>query len=283
MGDGTIHIRNAHTGKEAHVRLFTSDGLLDDAAFDSIDEVFSFPTAEKGEHVSPRLVFMLDHFSDIVAPGKVVTLESGYRSPHYNSAIRNKGGNVAKTSTHIDGMALDFSIEGVDGRELWEMIRTRECCGVGYYGGRSIHLDSSRPRFWEASTSKVRTAESDYNRRIHLSTDFDRYRGGDMMLLSFSSVSDFGFGVKRTVSVVGVTEGDGTARASDILSADGNDCMMVRDRKMSRFIRLPLPKQIPDGRYRIRVDFCRRPFEQMPLSVMSNEFEVAGRGVTKGE
>jgi uncharacterized protein YcbK (DUF882 family) len=278
MGDGTLHIRNAHTGKEAHVSVIGPDGSLDDAAFEKIDEVFGFPTKEKGEHVSPRLIFMLDYFSDIIAPGKVISMESGYRSPRYNSAIRDRGGNVARTSTHMDGMALDFSIEGVEGKELWEMIRTHECCGVGYYGGRSVHLDSSRPRFWEAATSKVRTGESDYNRRVYVSTDFDRYKGGDGLRLSLSSVSDFGFGMKRAVAVVSGMEGDRTAATAQITSADDNDCVMIGDRKMSRFIYLTLPGNIPDGRYRIKVDFCRRPFEQMPLSAVSNEFELSGKG-----
>ena len=175
MGDGVIHIKNTKTGLEAHVRLFTADGSLDDRGFDQIDKVFGFPTGEKGEHISPRLLCMLDYFSDLVAPGKAINLDSGYRSPQYNTTIRNAGGNVAKTSQHMDGMAIDFNIQGVDGKELWTTIKNTACCGVGYYGGTDIHLDSARPRFWEASTSKVRTGESDENQRIYLSTDYDRY------------------------------------------------------------------------------------------------------------
>lgn len=277
MGDGKIHIRNAKTGKEAKASLLNPDGTLNEKGFTMIDRVFGFPTKELNEHISPRLIFMLDYFSDIVAPGRMINLKSGYRSPEYNSKLRDGGGNVARTSTHIDGMALDFTIEGVDGKKIWDLIKEKECCGAGHYGGDTVHLDAARPRFWEAGTSKVRTGESDYNRRIHLSSDFDRYGTGDGMRLSFSAVSDFGFGIRRTVAFVADPEGDHPVATAEIEHRDSPDCLMIKDRKASRFIRLSLPRDLPPGRYRVRVEFCSRPFEEMPLYTASNEFEITGR------
>jgi uncharacterized protein YcbK (DUF882 family) len=272
MGDGTIHIRNAKTEKDAQVHLFNADGSINEEGFTKIDAVFGFPTREKGEHISPRLICMLDYFSDLVAPGKVINLDSGYRNPEYNARIRNAGGNVAKTSQHIDGMALDFNIDGVNGKELWEIIKNKECCGVGYYGGTDIHLDSARPRFWEAATSKVGTGESDYNRRIYLSTDFDRYRPGDRVRLSLSSVSDFSFGVNRTVALVG--DASGPVVTAEITTGNNADCVMIESRKASRLIYVNLPATLPTGRYKVRMGFCNRPFPQMPADTLSNEIEV---------
>ena len=276
MGDGKIQIRHSKTGREAKVTLLSSDGSLDEQAFCRIDEVFGFPTKEKAEHISPRLIFMLDHFSDLVAPAKVIILDSGYRSPAYNTTLRNGGGNVAKTSTHIDGMAIDFNIEGVSGKALWELIRSKDCCGIGHYGGANVHLDSARPRFWEAATSKVRTGESDGNRRIYVSSEYDRYRPGETIRLSFSSVSEFGFGMKPTVAFVSDPEGTNTIGTAPVRAQNGEDCVMIGDRKASRFIYFDLPPALRSGRYRIRIDFCRRPSDAMPSSVISNEVEVMG-------
>ena len=276
MGNGKIHIKNARTGQEADVSLLAPDGSLNEAGFDRIDEVFGFPTREKGEHISPRLIFMLDYFSDRVAPGKTIILESGYRSPEYNTNLRDKGGNVAKTSQHIDGMALDFHIPGVNGKKLWETIKSMNCAGVGNYGGSTIHLDSARPRFWEAATSKVRTGESDYNRFVYLSTDFDRYRAGDTVRLSLSSVSDFGFGIKPTVSFVRDAEGSATIATAPIKQQGDPGCFRIGDRKTSRFIYCTLPPNLGQGKYRIKVDFCDRPFEKMPERAISNEIELTG-------
>lgn len=274
MGDGKLHIKSERTGDEAAVILITADGQLNDSAFTRIDTVFEFPTGEKGEHISPRLLFMLDYFSDLVAPGRLITLESGYRSPEYNLKLREKGGIVAKTSLHMDGMALDFSIQGVDGKNLWELIRSKACCGVGHYGGNTLHLDSARPRFWEADTAGVTSGESDYNRRIYLSTDFDRYKPGDRVRLSFSSVSDFGFGIASSVAFVEDPEGLNTIRTARTESGEETDCRMIENRKASRFLYVTIPSDLPAGRYRIRVDFCQRPFPQMPSERISNEIEI---------
>jgi uncharacterized protein YcbK (DUF882 family) len=278
-GDGKIHIKNVRNGKEAHVDLLNIDGSLSEEGFNIIDDVFGFPTLEKGEHISPRLIFMLDYFSDLAAPGKVITMESGYRSPEYNANIRSAGANAAKTSQHMDGMAIDFHIEGVSGKELWELIRSRECCGVGHYGGATIHMDSARPRFWEAATSKTKTRESDYNRKIYLSTDYDRYRPGDPVRLSFSSVSDFGFGISTVAALVMDTEKTKTVVTvqTRLKHPSMNDqCLKIEDRQTSRFIHLNLPTKLLPGRYRVKIDFCDRQFEEMPATTVSNEIEVLG-------
>jgi uncharacterized protein YcbK (DUF882 family) len=274
MGDGRIQIKNMHTGQQASVVLVNSDGTLNDEGFAKIDEVFEFPTKEKGEHISPRLLFMLDYFSDLVAPGKLIKMESGYRSPDYNATLRDAGGNVAKTSIHMDGMALDFSIDGVNGKKLWALIRSKDCCGVGHYGGNSVHLDAAKPRYWEATTSKVRTGESDYNQRIYLSTDYDRYRAGDTVRLTFVSVSSFGFGIKRTVAFVKDSDGNNTIAAAPIKTPEGTDCIAIPDRQASHSVTVALPPNLREGRYRIKIDFCQRPFEKMPLKTVSNEIEL---------
>lgn len=273
MGDGEIHIKNAKTGKEAKVKLYDNQGVLNHASFEKIDEVFNFPTREKGENISHRLIFMLDYFSDLVAPNKVIILESGYRNHDYNTKIRDKGANAAKTSTHIDGLALDFYIEGVSGKKLWEIIREHQCCGVGHYGGNIVHLDAGKPRFWEDATSKVHTKESDYNRKIYLSTEYDRYIQGEIVRISFSSVSDFGFGIKREVVIFNAIDSFNTF----INSNSDKDCIMINDRKSSRFIFFHIPDNTKIGNYKIKVDFCNLPFEQMPLQVFSNEFEIKSR------
>jgi len=54
MGDGNLHLVNMHTGKEAQAQLLAPDGSFPEEGFLKIDEVFDFPTEEKGEHIAPR-------------------------------------------------------------------------------------------------------------------------------------------------------------------------------------------------------------------------------------
>jgi uncharacterized protein YcbK (DUF882 family) len=274
MGDGILHIQNVKTQQETEVGLLLPDGSFDESALGRIDAVFGFSGQGKGDHISPRLIFMLDYFSDLVAPGRMIFLTSGYRSPEYNDSLKKAGGIVARTSTHMDGLALDFFIEGINGKDLWELIREKNCCGVGHYGGKEIHLDASRPRFWEAATSKVNTNESDYNRRMFLSTDLDRYRSGQALRLFLSSVSHFGFGIRKKAALLPGPEESLSLTEIDILNQSPGDCLPINDRQTSHWINLTLPQKIKEGKYRLQLDFCRRPFEQMPLKIISNEFEV---------
>ncbi len=280
MGDGKIHIQNVQTKKEAKVDLLLPDGSFDESALDRIDAVFGYTGNRKGEHISRRLIFMLDYFSDLAAPGKKIFLTSGYRSPEYNASLKKGGGIVAKTSTHMDGLALDFHIEGIKSKELWEIIRQKNCCGVGHYGGKEIHLDAGRSRFWEAATSKVDTRESDYNRRMYLSTEFDRYAAGQTVRLSLSSVSDFGFGIGKKAILVTDPDGNNPLMEIDIRTQETSDCLLIKDRTASHLINLTLPANIKEGRYRIRLDFCQRPFDQMPLKIISNEIEILSEALS---
>ena len=264
MGDGRLHLQNEKTGREIRVNLLNPDGALNEEGLLQIDALFGLPFSERGEHISPRMLFMLDYFSDRAAPGRVILLHSGYRSPEYNEKLKKAGNIVANTSLHLDGMALDFSIEGVNGKELWELIRRENCCGVGHYGGDVIHLDAGRPRFWEAATAGVTTGQSDYNQRIYLSTEFDRYAPGQRVRLHLASISHFGFGIRKQAALVSDPAAEHTVLPLEIQGPRFSDCRPVDDRRGTRFIYLNLPENLSPGRYRFRLDFCRRPFEQMP-------------------
>ena len=274
MGSGTLHLKNLRNEQEARVHLLNRDGSFNERAFDEVDRVFGFPTEEKGEHISPRLLFMLSYFSDHVAPGKMIAIESGYRSPDYNNKIREKGANAAKTSTHIDGMALDFWLEGVDGKELWETVRAKNCCGVGHYGCKTIHLDAGRPRFWEAATSGTKNKEPDDNRHILLSTDFDRYGLGEKIKLSLSGISTFGFGIRPTAHIYSSSDSEQPIALLQIQTRNKSSCIMISDHKSSRFLYASLPPKLPAGRYKVKIEFCEKPILQMPSEVSSNEIEL---------
>jgi len=87
MGSGKLHLKNMRNNQETRIDLLHKDGSLSEEAFSEVDRVFAFPTREKGEHISPRLLFMLSYFADLVAPGQKIYIDSAYRSPEYNEQI----------------------------------------------------------------------------------------------------------------------------------------------------------------------------------------------------
>ena len=69
-------------------------------------------------------------------------------------------------------------------------------------------------------------------------------------------------------------EGSRSLTEIEIQTQSNGDCLPIHDRQSSHWIHLTLPQNIKEGRYRLRLDFCQRPFEQMPLNIISNEIEI---------
>lgn len=279
-GDGKIKLKNTHNGREISITYVNADGTLNEAAYQQIDSVFGFPTKEKGENISRRLISLLDHFVDEIDSEKVIYITSGYRSPAYNQKLRDRGKTAAKSSTHIDGMALDFYLEGrtpSNAKALWEKIRALDCCGVGHYGGKNIHLDAGRPRFWQQATAKVNTGDPAHNRFIYYSTDYDRYKAGDAFRSFLTSISDFGFGIKNKLEIVTDEEKPRKVAKVKIATSHKKSCLDVTERKAARFIKASFPDNIKPGRYRVKVSFCDRQFEDMPEDKLSNPVEIVAQ------
>jgi hypothetical protein len=87
-------------------------------------------------------------------------------------------------------------------------------------------------------------------------------------------VSDFGFGIQKKVRLMSESAGNNRLTEMEIQTQNPSDCLFIKDRMDSRSINLILPKDLKEGRYRVRLDFCQRPFEQMPLRIESNEIEI---------
>ncbi len=85
--------------------------------------------------------------------GKPLEIESGYRSPAYNAALRKRSKKVAKNSYHIRCAAIDFRIRGVSIKATARYAATlKEVGGIGTYR-TWVHIDSrdrknGRVTFW---------------------------------------------------------------------------------------------------------------------------------------
>jgi uncharacterized protein YcbK (DUF882 family) len=83
---------------------------------------------------------------------KRVDVVSGFRDPKYNLSLRKKGRQVARTSEHTLGHAVDFRLPGVGIEKLHAWARGLKLGGVGFYSrSRFIHVDVGKVRYWNGT------------------------------------------------------------------------------------------------------------------------------------
>jgi len=279
-GNGHIHLVGEKNGEDFSGRYRTSEGVYDDSAMTAICRVFSAPCDGPDSAVSLRLVEYLDYLQDRLNPEGRITIVSGYRSPVYNTRIRQQGALAAKASLHQYGMAADLVLEGVPPKTLWETVQELSFGGAGYYHGKTVHVDTGPARSWDETSSGVGTGLADDNKLIGLVTDFDIYRPGDAVTLRFIRMTAFPIALHRGFLLQKKNpEGDmetvNSFIPSFLVPADGG-CPSFSGIEEMASIRYHLPENLDPGSYAVSARFCPNPWTEMPEEVSTPEFVVAG-------
>ena len=277
-GDGTISLVNAKNGISFKGKYRSSDGAYDKKALRKIDKTFGADYDESVSRISLRLIEFLDFLQDRLRPGAQITIVSGWRSPEYNTSLRNKGRLAAKASLHQYGMAADIKMSGVSSKHVWNYVKQLGFGGTGYYQGELVHVDVGPARSWDEKTSGVGTDISEHNKLIGLVTDFDIYRPGEKISLRFIRMTAFPIGVIPEFALYSVGNDGGSEninifKPSFAVNAEG-DCPHFAGIVQMLGIGYYLPANIPPGRYKVRASFCERPWEDMPAEISTPEFEV---------
>ena len=153
-----LHFVNTRTGAECSVRLYGSDGSVDEQAAATIDRML----AERDAEPRPlhRRVLQLVVKAAAQLGAKDVLVVSSFRD------------NARKGSHHRHGEALDFSFPGVTAAKLAATLRKGARVGVGVYTHprtQFVHLDvrdasyhwadgSPPGRWWRESRMTDRSA-----------------------------------------------------------------------------------------------------------------------------
>ncbi|MBI2340424.1 MAG: DUF882 domain-containing protein [Deltaproteobacteria bacterium] len=279
-GDGKIDLAGRRGTLSVTYRL--NNGDYSPSALKKIDAFFGMPSAILGEGICLRLISMIDYLQDRFTPDKTLTLRSGYRSPATNTSLRKKGKLAAKTSYHMEGMAADLIFPGTGPaggagpQEIWEHVKGLDCCGIGIYGGKEVHVDSGKPRFWTAETALPKEDVPPLNRNIYLSPDKDIYYAGETMRLFFSGVSDYPFGVKIPFKLKKGGRIIDSFMPEFKKEISGKECVSLEERRQARLITWKIPEDLkaPGGKLNVEVEFCDPVTEMTPPSVASKPFVI---------
>lgn len=269
-GDGMIRLEHAHREETLVVRYRRADGAYDWEAIARLEHFFRSRADGRSGAVSLRLIELLDYIEDRHRPERL-TLVSGYRSPEFNAALRADGRRVAQASLHTEGLAADVQFTGLDPRRLWNRLRRAKVGGVGLYPADGfLHLDTGRPRFWEAVTSGVDQNPAKGNARLFARTDFDRYATLDGAVVRLHSVTALPIRVRRTAQLAG--HALALAPGDAAVQLDG-DCWLI-DQPAERYeftVTTPLPP--PAARAPIRLEICAPRIGATPTEINANPVE----------
>ena len=102
--------------------------------------------------IDPQLLDLLFELGGTLETDQPFHVISGYRSPHTNQMLRERGGSdtgVATKSLHMVGKAIDIRVPGVKLDDLRAAAKSLKLGGVGFYPSSNfVHLDTGRVRYW---------------------------------------------------------------------------------------------------------------------------------------
>ncbi len=277
-GDGRIDLLSEKNGHSFSGSYRNGIQRYDNTALQSICGVFDAPYDPELSNLSLRLLEFLDFLQDSLNREAKITITSGYRSPEYNTRVRNRGGLAAKASLHQYGMAADIKMEGVPAKRVWNTVKTLGFGGAGYYHGDTVHIDVGPARSWDETTSGVGTGISDDNKLIGLVSEYDRYRPGETVALRFIRMTAFPIGVASEFALESRVETDGAKKTINFTPsfeiAAGPACPEFEDIDQMASIRWRLPDDLPPGRYTVRARFCGVEWKGMPPEIATPEFVI---------
>jgi uncharacterized protein YcbK (DUF882 family) len=143
-----LELVNTHTSEVVSVAFRNAQGFV----ADSLHRLQHVLRDHRAGAEHPMDTGLYDLLADLAAAaGKDPRFEviSGYRSPDTNAMLHERSNGVATRSLHMQGMAIDVRLKGVDCSRLRDVALGLRRGGVGYYRASDfVHVDTGRVRTW---------------------------------------------------------------------------------------------------------------------------------------
>lgn len=146
LDEKKLSMQNIHTGESLNIHYY-SDGVYDLEAIGRINYFLRCHYTDEVKEIDIGLLDLLCDIKDKIGHDKTIQIISGYRSDIYNHFLMSQGRNVSKNSLHLQGMAIDFAMEGIHTSTISQIAKSFEAGGVGQYP-EFVHIDVGRVRYW---------------------------------------------------------------------------------------------------------------------------------------
>jgi uncharacterized protein YcbK (DUF882 family) len=171
----TLRLHNIHTHEDLTI-TYKRDGQFDQAALKRLNTFMRDWRKESEIVMDPQLFDMLWEVHNEVKATGPIHVVCGFRSPATNEMLRSRSrsSGVAKTSLHMQGKAIDFSIPSANVADVRAAALRIQGGGVGYYptsGIPFVHMDVGNVRHWPRMTRDQLAKVFPNGRTLHVSTD----------------------------------------------------------------------------------------------------------------
>ena len=149
MPNGRLSLYNVHTGERLAVTYRNQANEYDPEALKALNWILRCHHTNKTTDMDTNVVEYLNIMDKKFGGDNEIHIISGFRSPEYNSLLREKGRRVADNSLHMLGKAIDFFVPRVALDKLRTAAIGLQYGGVGYYPNTGfVHIDAGNFRTW---------------------------------------------------------------------------------------------------------------------------------------
>jgi uncharacterized protein YcbK (DUF882 family) len=180
----TLTLHHIHTREDITI-TFKRNGKYDDAALKTLDRFVRDWRKDEEVRMDPRLYDMMWEVQQEVGYKGPIHIVCGYRAPSTNAMLRSRSGGVARTSLHMAGKAMDFSMPGADVAAVRAAALRVQGGGVGYYpssGIAFVHMDVGNVRHWPRMTRDQLAKVFPDGRTLHIPSDGNPMPGYQLAL-----------------------------------------------------------------------------------------------------
>lgn len=144
----SLSFHSLHTGESLKVTYWVKGDYLPEALSEIAWLLRDWRT-DQVHTMDPRLLDFLFRVQRQLECKSAFDVICGYRSPKTNAMLAKHSRGVAKRSLHMQGRAIDVSVQGRNLADLRRVALNLAVGGVGYYPRSGfVHLDTGRVRFW---------------------------------------------------------------------------------------------------------------------------------------
>ena len=149
LPEGRLSLYNVHTAERVSVTYRNQSGEYDREALKALNWNLRCHYTNKTIDMDTNVIEYLNIVDKQFGGDNEIHVISGYRTPEYNSLLREEGRQVSHHSLHMLGKAIDFFIPRVALKNLRNAAISLNYGGVGYYPQTGfVHIDSGRFRTW---------------------------------------------------------------------------------------------------------------------------------------